>query len=269
MSRFENSDLDRNFDDLAARFSRNVYASLKGRIRLEILRRDLAEFVPGLLYGGEGLYMLDAGAGQGHFAVEMARLGHRLMLNDISAEMLAYARTQINELDDAELAGRITILQQPLQTLSDRFDGDQFDLVICHAVIEWLAEPSEVFDCLLPLLKSGGHFSLLFYNFHGLEFKNLLRTNFSRFTTADFRAFRGSLTPIHPQTPEQIQQWADKHGLEIVCKSGVRVFHDYILDRQERERDPDQLLQKELEYSRREPFWRMGRYVHFLCRKPD
>lgn len=267
MSRFENSGRDRNFDDLAARFSRNVYASLKGRIRLEVLKRDLLEFLPGLQAGG-ALSVLDAGAGQGHFAVELARMGHRVVLNDISAEMLVLARARLEEEGNAGLAERVGILQQPLQKLGDCFDSNQFDLVVCHAVIEWLAEPRAVFDSLLPLLKPGGYFSLLFYNFHGLEYKNLLRTNFSNFNKAEFKAFRGSLTPIHPQTPEQVQQWVGEHDLEMVCKSGVRVFHDYILNRQEREREPEQLLQKELEYSRREPFWRLGRYVHFLCCKP-
>lgn len=267
MSRFENNGRDRNFDDLAERFSRNVYTSLKGRIRLEVLRRDLVEFLPSL-QAGKALSILDAGAGQGQFSLDLARLGHRVVLNDISTEMLGFARATLNEGENARLAERVSILQQPLQSLEGCFDGKQFDLVVCHAVIEWLAEPRAVFDALLPLLKPDGYFSLLFYNFHGLEYKNLLRMNFSRFHTEEFKAFRGSLTPIHPQTPEQILQWVDEHDLEIVCKSGVRVFHDYILNRQEREREPEQLLQKELEYSRREPFWRLGRYVHFLCRKP-
>ncbi len=266
MSRFENSARDRNFDGLAERFSRNVYASLKGRIRLEVLKRDLLEFVPDL-HAGQGLQVLDAGAGQGHFSLEFAGLGHYVVLNDISGEMLAFARRRLEESPDMKMRERVSFLQQPLQSLKDQFAGRQFDLVVCHAVIEWLAEPRAVFDSLFPLLRPGGYFSLLFYNFHGLEFKNLLRTNFSRFSGEQFKAFRGSLTPINPQTPEQVRQWVEEHSLELVCKSGVRVFHDYVLDRREREREPEILLQKELEYSRREPFWRLGRYVHFLCRK--
>ena len=32
---------DRNFDDLIGKFKRNIYATLKGQIRLAVLKRDL------------------------------------------------------------------------------------------------------------------------------------------------------------------------------------------------------------------------------------
>ena len=39
---------DRNFDDLAPRFKRNVYGGLKGELRLRVLQRDFDEFIPQL-----------------------------------------------------------------------------------------------------------------------------------------------------------------------------------------------------------------------------
>lgn len=77
--------MDRNFDGIAPRFTRNIYHSAKGQLRLAILRRDFAEFLP---MHNAPLRVLDAGGGQGQFALELAGQGHSLVLTDISAEML-------------------------------------------------------------------------------------------------------------------------------------------------------------------------------------
>jgi len=37
---------EHNFDDLAPRFARNIYSSMKGEIRLAVLKRDFQEFLP-------------------------------------------------------------------------------------------------------------------------------------------------------------------------------------------------------------------------------
>ena len=52
---------DKNFDDLSSRFKKNIYSTAKGKIRLNILWRDLTEIIPQIEHGG--LSILDAGAG--------------------------------------------------------------------------------------------------------------------------------------------------------------------------------------------------------------
>ncbi|MGL4446490.1 MAG: tRNA uridine 5-oxyacetic acid(34) methyltransferase CmoM, partial [Shewanella sp.] len=47
---------------------------------------------------------------------------------------------------------------------------------------------------------------------------------------------------------------------------GVRVIHDYLKKNQAADFDYAKLLQMELEYSQREPYLSLGRYVHFLGR---
>ena len=70
---------DRNFDDLADRFSDRIYNTEKGRLRLEILKEDLAE-----LAHGQPLNIWDAGCGLGHLSLWVAENGHQLSLCDIS-----------------------------------------------------------------------------------------------------------------------------------------------------------------------------------------
>lgn len=260
---------DRNFDDLAARFQRNVYGTLKGQLRLRVLQRDFAEIIPGLLEGRTPWRILDAGAGQAQFSLQLAQAGHQVVLADISTKMLQIAAQQL-QVCSAQVQQNVQVINAAIQSLpgelADKRLPTQHDLVICHAVLEWLGEPEQLYKQLKPLCKPGAYLSLIFYNINGLAFKNLLRGNFNKFDIDTFKAFRGSLTPTHPQDPEHVQQCLESEGFEVLCRSGIRVFHDYILDPEIRNSAPDALTEKELQYSRRAPFWQMARYIHFLAR---
>ncbi|WP_075184626.1 methyltransferase domain-containing protein [Teredinibacter haidensis] len=265
--------VDRNFDDLAMRFRRNVYGSLKGSVRLKVLERDFQQFIPEYLSDSGNKCVLDVAAGEALFSSRLATHGCELVINDISTEMLNLARASIDREVDVhgeEYRKRIAIVQSPMQqldsVLADEGLPEKYDLVLCHALLEWMAEPHTLVKKLTGLIKPGGYLSLTFYNMNGLAFKNLLRTNYHKFDIDNFTAFRGSLTPTHPQNPEHICEQLNDEGFSLLCKSGIRVFHDYILDPEQRNRDPEGLIQKELEYSRREPFWQMARYIHYLCR---
>lgn len=258
--------VDRNFDDLAARFQRNVYGGLKGRIRLAVLQRDFARhwchapFVPSTP-GPLPLKVLDAGGGQGHFSMQFAQAGHDLVLCDISERMLELAKGQAME---AGVGNAVTFLHCPIQALETQFGPQSFDLVLCHAVLEWVVEPRQLLATLAELVKPGGYLSITFYNVHAMAYKNLLRGNFSKVSRQDYGGFRGSLTPINPLQPEAVHGWLEELPLRTVCTSGIRVFYDYILDKPVREQDPEQVLELELELSGKDPYRALGRYQHVL-----
>jgi len=254
---------DTNFDQLGPRFQRNIYNSAKGKIRLAVLQRDFKE-QPGDHLALDQAKVLDAGAGQGQFSLFLAQQGAHITLCDISRNMLDTARENFKNAGIAET--RFAIEHCSLQNIPGLRAG-RYDLVLCHAVAEWLEQPEDIFHSLLPALKNGGYFSLIFYNFHGLEFKNLLRTNFKHFDRNNFSSFRGSLTPKNPLMPDDVLAMSQKHELKLLVKSGIRVFHDYVLSKEDREREPEALLEKELQYSQIEPFWKLARYIHFLFQK--
>lgn len=258
----KHSDCDRNFDGLAPRFKRNIYESMKGQMRLEILKRDFDDFV-----NCEQGRAIDVGAGQAYWSMELLKRGFELTLNDVSSEMLEYAKNHIanSDLDD-EHKQKLSFSNQPLQSLKADAQGC-FDVVCCHAVMEWLSEPSDVFKYLVPLVKPGGWFSLVFYNVHGLIFKNLLRTNFKKVALGDVRGTRGSLTPLNPLDPELVIDMAQANQLSVERYSGIRVFHDYILDPVDRHSNLDQQRQLELVYSTHPAYRSLGRYIHLLCRR--
>lgn len=253
---------DRNFDGLAERFKKNVYSGLKGAVRLAILERDFAQHLPFVSAPPVApLRILDAGGGQGQFSLLLARLGHRVVICDISAEMLALAEHTVKE---AQIEASVTLINCAIQDLPQHIEDCQFDLVLCHAVMEWLAEPRTLLPYLQQYLKPAGHISLTFYNRQSLIYKNLLRGNFKKVIAQDFTGARGSLTPINPLEPEQVTQWATELNFNIVVSSGIRVFHDYIFDATVRDQNPKSLLALELQFSQLEPYRSLGRYIHLL-----
>lgn len=255
---------DRNFDDLADRFKKNIYGGLKGAVRLAVLQRDFTEYLPDILTPGKRLRILDAGGGQGQFSLSLAKAGHDVVLCDISGEMLKLA-----ELDmiAAGLEQRVTLLHCAIQDVPQHIADDQFDVVLCHAVMEWMSEPHTLLPYLYRYIKPGGWLSLTYYNRHSLIFKNLLRTNFKKIIAQDFGGAKGSLTPINPLEPAEVDNWLAQWPLQVMARSGIRVFHDYIFDQQQRERSPEEVVALELQFSRQQPYCDLGRYIHVLARR--
>ena len=141
--RLSNNIRDRNFDDLSEKFSRKVYGGLKGDIRLAVIWRDLLAVLP-LLESQAPLRILDIGGGLGQLTVALAKLGHQVVYCDLSEQMLEAAQKLAVE---AAVLDKIIWHQQPYQALEGE-DLGQFDLVMCHAVMEWLAEPEALIERL-------------------------------------------------------------------------------------------------------------------------
>ncbi|MGL5041029.1 MAG: tRNA uridine 5-oxyacetic acid(34) methyltransferase CmoM [Aeromonas sp.] len=254
---------DQSFDGRADKFARNIYDSTKGRIRTTIVWSDIEACLERL--GDRPLRILDAGGGFGYFAQKLAAMGHQVELCDLSMDMLDLARVQIAKQG---LQDNIRLIHCPIQELGMHVTGT-FDLVLCHAVLEWLAEPRQTLLGLFPFVKAGGILSLLFYNRHGLLFQSLLVGNFDYVRLGLRKKRQLPLTPTNPQLPEQVYDWIEQGGLAIVGKTGVRVIHDYMRNRSDQVEKFDDLLAMEQQYCRQEPFVGLGRYIHVMAQKPS
>ncbi len=259
---------DRNFDDLAPRFARNIYGGLKGAIRLAVIEQDFAQVLPSAIAdaGSMPLRILDAGGGQGQFSLHLAALGHQVTHCDISEQMLQLAK------ENAAKAGIETIdfVHASIANLRAQClagERQAFDLVICHSVLEWVVEQQALIGDLQILLRPDGILSLSFYNRHGLVFKNLLRGKRSSILDGHFEPRPGSLTPHRPLEPLQVLHWLEAAQWALLCHSGIRVFHDYLLTEDGRAMDAPALMALELELSRQEPYRSLGRYQHVMARR--
>ncbi|WP_294949455.1 methyltransferase domain-containing protein [Sulfurivirga sp.] len=248
---------DRNFDPLVEKFEQRIYGSFKGQLRLALLKEDLAP-----LRDGPPLTVWDAGCGLGQMSVWFAEAGHTLTACDISEKMLERTRA---ELDARGL--RATLRHCPAQQLAAELP--QQDLVLFHAVIEWLAHPLETLAQVADRVRPGGHLSLLFYNHHSLVYRNLLRGGWRlRYVLEEKWLGRGrKLTPPHPQKPEILRGWLKEHGFEPVTQTGIRVFHDYMPEEARAATDLAELEQVERKYCREPVFRDMGTYIHLLAKR--
>jgi len=263
MSKHHNTaDGDIIFDGLADRFARKIYGSKKGDLRLTLLWEDMLRHIPPLS-SQTGLAVLDAGGGLGQMSIKLANQGHPVLLCEPSGDMLTKARTAIADSTPVDCA--ITLLQCPLQVLPAQYPDRQFDIVICHAVLEWLAEPLPTLGLLLPMVKPGGYLSLAFYNVESIVWKNLLKGNFRKVRERRFAGETGSLTPPNPQSAHDVLPWLGSKGFQIRNTSGIRCLSDYLYP--SANVMPDDLLQMERELSQREPYKWLGRYIHVIARR--
>jgi S-adenosylmethionine-dependent methyltransferase len=249
---------DRNFDSIAAKFQQNIYNTTKGRLRQLVLQRDLLELPHLQQPGGR---VLDVGGGQGQLALWLAGLGHQVLLTDLSGEMLALAQQAAKE---QQLS--LQIQQWSLQQLAEQ--QQSAPLVLCHAVLEWLAEPAEAIRQLYQLVEPGGVLSLMFYNVDAKRFSNIVYGNFNYVLRDLAYKKKVSLSPQNPLDPRAVADWCQRAGFIQLSKTGVRCFHDYLRDRSEQETEFDKLLEVELRYNRTEPYASLGRYQHLLLQKP-
>jgi len=251
---------DRNFDDLAGRFTDNIYGSPKGQIRLAILQEDFDTLLS-RYPANTPLKILDAGCGLGNMALYLAQQGHEVVLCDHSAEMLQRAKQLFAEQAPA---AKVTFIESPVQTLQQHVKG-QFDLVLFHAVLEWVSEPQRTLEGLLRFLRPGGYFSLLFYNRNSLVMRNLLRGNFRKLAAEQFAGDPKSLTPTNPLLPEDVYCWLEAIGLKILSRTGVRIIYDYLSREIRDQRSVEDILEMERRYCRQEAFIALGRYIHVLA----
>ena len=263
---------DRNFDDLADRFARKVYGGLKGDIRLAVIWRDLQALVPEITTTSN-LRILDIGGGLGQIAVRLAALGHHVDYNDLSKEMMIKAKQSASQHGVEDKMGwyhcayqdlQQQLLQESPQQLPEQ--KEHYDLVLCHALAEWLADPASLVPALKGFLADKGRLSLTFYNRHSLIYRNLIRGNF-RVLESDFEADANSLTPTQPLDPQAMIKKVNASGLKLLNSSGIRVFTDYVTTMRGGHTDSQSVIDKELEYSQLEPYKWLGRYIHLIASK--
>ncbi|MBT8150107.1 MAG: SAM-dependent methyltransferase, partial [Gammaproteobacteria bacterium] len=63
--------------------------------------------------------------------------------------------------------------------------------------------------------------------------------------------------------------WLADTSLQVVEESGIRVFHDYVVERRGGHQNEQQVLEMELRYSKLEPYKWLGRYQHIVARAVD
>lgn len=249
-----------SFASRVAKLEKNVYETVKGRIRLSLLEQDLLDFCPSFSEGG--MQILDVGGGSGRFARICAGRGHRVLLCDSSSDMLRRAEDGMTGFAAAGL-----IEPRLVDFLSTRCTfSRKFDLVAVHGSAEWMDDPGAAVKKACALVRPGGYLSLLVFNLDRLVFKRgingllLQEKNVSR---------KNTLTPPGAQSPAELRQLLDDLSGRILLQSGIRIFHKFFREGvDEKALTPEQWLQQERLYYRKEPFSALGEHTHLIWQAP-
>lgn len=260
---------DKIFNGLAEKFRNNVYGTNKGWLRQALLSRDLQQipFIADAADTSEQpITVLDIGGGLGQMSDWFARQGHKVTFTEPADDMRAEAE-QLFAQQAEHYSHPVESYPYRLQQLAEKTEPAQ--LVVCHAVLEWLHQPMDALPLIADRIAPGGWLSLMFFNEDGLRFSNIVKGNYDKALsdTLDGTGQRLRLTPISPQKPEPVIDALTQQGLEVVSVAGIRVFTDYLRDKTPCEADLEKLLTLEWRYCHQEPYWRMGRYIHVLAKK--
>jgi len=199
-----------------------------GRLRCELSMHYLSQNLGG---SGHGLRALDAGGGTGSYAVNLAERGFHVCLLDFSREMLALARERIVS-HNPDLLELIYFRQGDVAEIDGLFPADYFDLILCHTLLEYVAEPLTVARALATALRGGGLICFMLTNPQA----DALRISLIRQDPEEaVRALEGSMSSadlfglsrqIVP-AGEVVRTLAPL-GIVAVADYGVRVVADYL-----------------------------------------
>jgi S-adenosylmethionine-dependent methyltransferase len=273
---------DADFDRLADKFEQAVYGSTLGDVRLVVLLEDVLATIPSLRDGG--VRVLDAGGGSGHFALELARLGNEVVLADPSREMLDRAEGAI---EDAGLRGAVRLVQASIEDFEGVLE-EQFEVIACHGVLNWLAEPKVALEQLARSLAPAGSLSLAFGGRAGWLFEKVLkgdvrgvlsdpdpsslrapyaeRVRLSRFSRlpSGWSELGWGQQPA-PLPEGAVRAWVADAGLVVRSKAGIRMFHDYLPEAPRTPAEMEDLIEVERVLRNAEPFASLGKLIHLVC----
>jgi S-adenosylmethionine-dependent methyltransferase len=261
-------------ESIRAAFDANVKAweqytnTPLGRLREALALHYLTQHL-GLLPAGASV--LDVGGGTGGYALALAELGHQVCLLDFSAPMLALARQKAEDRGQA-LLERIRFCQASVDDVPSRFAAGQFDLVLCHTLLEYVEDPWATLGNLSLTLCPGGLLSLLFAN----TYAGPLRWALAR---GDVERARLSLEQDVSSadlfglarrtfTVDQMGEALTRVGIEQLATYGVRAFADYMPgDKLADEAFWPRVFELEVNAGVRFPYRDIARYGYVLGRK--
>jgi len=238
-----------SFDGIANKFDENIYGTTKGQLRHQLLVSSLSSYIT-----SSPLKVLDVGGGTGMMSAEFAKHGHDVTIVDISQEALAIAKRRMKNFPN------IKYLHCDIGNLSG-----QYDFIVCHAVLEWLNEPLNALLFMRTLLKKQGVMSLSFFNHDAKLFNNLLYGNFDYVDKGLPSKNTVRLNPHNAQSPAKVLDFIHNSKIyDVLNSSGIRCFHDYMIDKTKIETQYNHLVEMELKYGALEPYKWLGKYFHIL-----
>jgi S-adenosylmethionine-dependent methyltransferase len=252
------------FED-AERYSSYLKTSL-GRLRSEVAWENLRVFLPA---DGSRRPVLDLGGGTGSMSLRLAKMGFQVVLLDFSEEMLEVAR---KDAETCGVAGQVCFLHEDASKLEELFAAKSFDLIVCHNLLEYVADPNAIIAKIASVLSDEGVISVLVRNRAGEVLKTTIKS-------ADWALAKAALSaetvmdslygkPVRVFDRQVIMDSLDWAGLDVFAQRGVRIFSDY-LDSSSLagEAAYQHAFDLESTLGARQEFAGIARYLQFMARR--
>lgn len=176
-----------------------------------------------------GATVLDIGGGTGGFAVRIAERGHEVRVIDPSPDALAALARRAEEKG---VADRVTAEQGDLSDLSDLVPEGSVDVVLCHGVLEVVADPAAALAAVAAVLRPGGVLSLLVAQRHAAVIARAMAGHFQQ--ARDLLAGGPGTVPSGARgagrrfTAAEVEELLGTAGLTVTTRQAIRVFSDLV-----------------------------------------
>jgi len=199
--------------------------------------------------------VLDAAGGTGKWTIPIAKCGPKVVLVDISDEMLEVARRKITE---QALQGQITALKGDVRKLD--FPDETFDMVFCDHALCFIKEQKEVIKELVRVLKTNHPIIISGQNRYILSLSLMQDIDFATKVLSNETQFlMGSRLKVYTLSPDEFKHLLEENAVEIekIIGKGVTMPLIFPLQRPYPKVDAPEFLEKVLQ-------------IEFaLCDRPD
>ena len=234
------------------------------QVRLEVEISNLVRHA-----GQSGLRILDAGGGNGYACIPFAQNGCQVVVADYSEAMLSDGQKLMSELG---LEKNVSFVLTRLEDLSDAIHAQEFDVVMCHNVLQYVESIPVVLRSILRPLKSQGIVSVICMNRYSAVYHQA-------FLWGDLQAAKAATGVTETNTlfgstartlaVDEMVQVLEDQGCVIQADYGLRCMIDYWGDN-ERKTEPDalaQLVELELALSAEYPYKLLARFFQVIAQK--
>ncbi|WP_335984149.1 MULTISPECIES: methyltransferase domain-containing protein [Streptomycetaceae] len=247
---------------------------LRNTVRQELVARQLDEQLAACFPQSPGaharrrLRVLDIGPGQGTQSLRLARLGHLVTGLESDPSMLAALRHTV-AAEPADVRERFVVLRGDGRETGRHFGPACFDVVLCHGVLMYVADPEPLLAALARVLTPGGMLSLLVRNGDALAMRPGLFGDWGAALGAFGSDAYTNRLGLSTRADRRAALTAVLEGIGVPLRAwyGVRVFTDTVPDQAAGPADPQEmelLIAAEERAGRTDPYRSVAALLH-LC----
>lgn len=202
---------------------RTGLGTLRQAVRQELVARQLAMHLPDV----PPRHTLDIGCGQGTQVLGLARRGHLVTGLDASSTLLGDLDRALSA-EPSEVRERVRLVHGNAERILDLFAPSSFDVVLCHGVLMYFADPAPLLNAIAAVVAPGGLVSLLVRNGDALAMRPGLLGDWEAANDAfDGTAYLNRIgVNARADRLDALTASLTERHLSVLAWYGVRVFTD-------------------------------------------